>query len=269
MYGMGLRHQHFEEVLSRLEGEPSSLGVDYFEIITENFLDTKGRPFGVLRRIREKFPISFHGVSLSIAGDEELDLNYLNKILLLEKEIEPFLVSDHLCWTGTAEKKLHNLLPFPYTNAEINRIAERVLKVQEVLKRPMVFENLSAYIQFVDSDISEAEFFLELHNKTDCEILLDINNLYVNVHNFNVELNEWYDLIPVKAVREIHLAGFTDMGEYFFDTHSKPVHEDVWGHFSKFKKKFTNAVTTIEWDEEIPPYDVVLEEVRKARSFGE
>lgn len=268
MYGMGLRHQHFDEITPRLEYNNPSLGVDFFEIITENFLDTKGRPFKILTKIREKFPISFHGVSLSIAADHDLNYEYLNKIKELEQLIQPMLISDHLCWTGTENKNLHNLLPFPYTQVELGKIREKVNRLQDFMKRPMVFENLSAYVQFTNNEMSEAEFFYELHQRTGCQLLLDVNNLYVNEFNFNSSAFQWLDLIPKDAVREIHLAGFSDMGTHYFDTHSKPVHPVVWTYFKKFKDKFSNAITTIEWDEDIPNYDRVLAEVSIARTLG-
>ncbi len=268
MFGMGLRHQHFNDIVNRLETDVSSLGVDHFEIITENFLDTKGRPFHILKKIREHLPISFHGVSLSIAGDDDFNQAYLDKIKFLEKEFSPVLVSDHLCWTGTKNKNLHNLLPFPYTKGELKRISERVLKLQDFFKRSMIFENLSAYLQFNTNEMTEVDFFLELHQQTGCEILLDLNNTYVNQFNFNISPNEWFEKIPPHAVREIHLAGFSDMGNHYFDTHSKPVHQEVWNLYQKFQKKFNNAITTIEWDEDIPDYDVVLNEVYKAKKLG-
>jgi len=268
MFGMGLRHQHYEEILNRLEVDPSSLRVDHFEIITENFLDTKGRAFINLKKISEHIPICFHGVSLSIASDEEFNWEYLNKIKKLEKEISPLIVSDHLCWTGTKHKNLHNLLPIPYTKEELNKISDKVLKLQDFFKRPMVFENLSAYVQFKNSEMTEAEFFKELHLKTGCEILLDINNLYVNLNNFNCSIDEWFQIIPKEAVKEMHLAGFTDMGQYYFDTHSNPIHSDVWEYYHKFKIKFNTAITTVEWDEDLPSYDRVADEVQKAKLIG-
>lgn len=268
MFGLGLRHIHFAEILKRLEEDSSSLNVDYFEIITENFFQTKGRPFKVLEKIREKRPISFHGVSLSIAAHDEINLDYLKKVKDLEEIIQPFLISDHLCWTGLASKNLHNLLPFPYTNETLNFLVSKIQKVQDFLKRPLMLENLSAYLSFTSSTYSESQFLSELHQRSGCHILLDINNVYVNSHNQKFDADQWISEIPINAVKEIHLAGFTDMGGYYFDTHSCPVWDPVWKLYTEHVEKFKNAATLIEWDEDIPSYDVVLMELDKARSYG-
>jgi uncharacterized protein (UPF0276 family) len=267
MFGMGLRHSHFPEILSRLEVNPPGLDVDYFEIITENFFQTQGRPLKVLEKIRESKPITFHGVSLSIASNEELDLNYLKKVKELAVKIDPLLISDHLCWTGLKKNNLHNLLPFPYTEETLNYLVPRIQKVQDILERPLMLENLSAYLSFNESNLSEAQFLRELHLRSGCQILLDINNVYVNSHNQKFNANAWLEEIPTAAVKEIHLAGFTDMGDYYFDTHSCPVWPEVWSLYEKHKSRFSQALTLIEWDEEIPALDVVLGEVYKARKY--
>jgi uncharacterized protein (UPF0276 family) len=268
MFGMGLRHNHFPEILSRLEGNPSSLDLDYFEIITENFFQTSGRPLKVLEKIREHKPISFHGVSLSIASYDDLDLEYLKKVKDLALKIDPILISDHLCWTGLNKNKLHNLLPFPYTEETLKFLVPRIQRVQDFLGRPLMLENLSAYLNFKESDLSEAQFLRELHLRSGCQILLDLNNVYVNAHNQKFDAEKWIQEIPRQAVKEIHLAGFSDMGTHYFDTHSCPVWQPVWDLYQKFKKDFPQAVTLIEWDEEIPAFDVVLSEVQKAKHYA-
>ncbi len=213
-------------------------------------------------------PISFHGVSLSIASHEDLNMDYLKKVKELEIAIEPFLISDHLCWTGLKKNNLHNLLPFPYTNETLDFLVPKIQKVQDFLKRPLMLENLSAYLSFSDSTLSESEFLCELHKRSGCHILLDLNNVYVNAHNQKFDANKWLAEIPAEAVKEIHLAGFTDMGEYYFDTHSCPVWDPVWKLYAEHKDKFKDAVTLVEWDEDIPSYDIVLNELKKARSYG-
>lgn len=268
MFGMGLRHSHFPEILSRLEEKSSSLDVDFFEIITENFFATEGYPLKVLEKIREYYPISFHGVSLSIAGAEDLNFDYLYKIKKLADRIDPFQVSDHLCWTGLAHSNTHNLLPIPYNKELLVMIANKVNKVQDFLGRPLLLENLSAYFSVTNSEYSESQFLVELHKKTGCLLLLDLNNLYVNSRNHHLNIEDWLEGIPPHIVKEIHLAGFTDMGSYYFDTHSCPVREEVWQLYKKQKNKFHNAVTLIEWDEEIPSYSIVLNEVKKAKKYG-
>lgn len=268
MFGMGLRHSHFPEILSRLEGDPSGLGVDYFEIITENFFQTKGRPLKILEKVREALPITFHGVSLSIASSEDLDFVYLQKVKDLAGIIDPFLISDHLCWTGLKKNNLHNLLPFPYSEETLDHLVPRVQKVQDFLGRPLMLENLSAYLSFKNSDLSEAQFLRELHIRSGCNILLDMNNVYVNSHNQKFSADAWIREIPPAAVKEIHVAGFSDMGKYYFDTHSCPVWEPVWNLYKRFKKDFSEALTLVEWDEDIPEFEVVLSEVRKAKIYG-
>ncbi len=268
MYGMGLRHIHFPEILARLEGDPSSLQVDFFEIITENFFQTYGRPLKILEKVREHLPVTFHGVSLSIASYEDVNFEYLKKVKDLEERIRPLLVSDHLCFTGLKKNNLHNLLPFPYSEETLKHIVPKILKVQDYLKRPLLLENLSAYISFKNSTLTEAEFLRELHFQTDCLLLLDMNNIYVNSHNQKISAQSFFDVIPANAVKEIHLAGFSDMGTHYFDTHSCAVWDPVWELYQKNKEKFKAAITLIEWDEDIPSYDIVLGEVKKAREFG-
>lgn len=267
MIGLGLRHIHFTEIMKRLEDNSSSLNVDFFEIITENFFQTKGRPLKVLEKIREVLPISFHGVSLSIASHDDIDYNYLRKVKNLEEWIDPFLVSDHLCWTGIKNNKLHNLLPFPYNEENLNFLVTKIERVQDFLKRPLLLENLSAYLGFVGNSMTEAQFLNELHQRTGCHVLLDLNNVYVNSYNQNFSPEEWLKDIPQKAVKEIHLAGFSDMGSYYFDTHSCPIWDPVWELYQAHKDHFPDAVTLIEWDEDIPSYEIVLNEVKKARFY--
>nr|BDT27443.1 DUF692 domain-containing protein [Bacteriovorax sp. HI3] len=265
--GMGLRHTHFPEILERIENDPKLLGVDYFEIITENFFETKGRPLSVLEKVREHVPVSFHGVSLSIASHGNLNFDYLNKVKELERQLQPFLVSDHLCWSGLEKNNMHNLLPFPYTKENLEYLAEKVLRAQDFLGRTLLFENLSAYIGFYESEMSEADFLNELHQKTGCHLLLDLNNVFVNSYNQNFSAKQWLEKIPPNAVKEIHLAGFSDMGNFYFDTHSCPVADAVWEIYKEHLVHYKEAVTTIEWDENIPSYDVVLAEVSKARKI--
>ncbi len=268
MFGIGLRHAHFPEILQRLEDNPSSLSLDFFEIITENFFSTRGRPYKVLEVIAKEFPLTFHGVGLSIASDEGIDWAYLDKVKILSDRFSPLLVSDHLCWTGLKEHNVHNLLPFPYTRDNLQKISQKVLSVQDFMKRPLVLENLSTYLQFQSNEMTEFDFLRELHHLTGCEFLLDLNNLYVNQRNFQMNCSTELKKIPMKSVREIHLAGFSDMGEYCFDTHSEPVHESVWnlyGDIIALNKQ--NVLTTVEWDENIPSLDRVCDELLKAKMY--
>jgi uncharacterized protein (UPF0276 family) len=264
MYGMGLRHRHFPEILARLDAGAGP-GVDFFEVITENFYQTRGRPWKILEAVRARVPVTCHGVSLSIAGHEGLDRDYLARVREFCDRLEPLLVSDHLCWTGLRERNLHNLLPFPYTEETLNLVARQVDEAQELLGRPLLLENLSAYLSLPGSKLSEAHFLRELHLRTGCALLLDLNNVFVNARNQNFDPNAWISEIPAAAVREVHLAGCSDAGTHLFDTHSCPVWGEVWELYRRHRPAFAEALTLVEWDEEIPSYETVLAEVDKAR----
>lgn len=263
LVGIGLRHAHFPELLQSLENE-ERLSIGWLEGISENFIDTKGRPFDVLKKVREQYQISLHGVSLSIAGPDEINSSYLKKLKKLYDEIDPILVSDHLCWTGLNENNLHNLLPFPYTDESLRRIAKKVNQVQDAIERQINLENLSAYFSLSSSQMTEWQFLNSLRELTGCGILLDINNVYVNSVNQGFCASEFLESIDTEAVNEIHLAGHTDMGEYLFDTHSKEVCEEVWSLYRKFLKRKQNVMTLIEWDEDIPALKTVESEAIKA-----
>lgn len=265
--GVGLRHTHFPEILDRLErGEKFPIG--WFEGISENFINSRGRPFEVLMKVREHFDISLHGVSLNLASHEDINWDYLKALRELYHIVRPALVSDHLCWTGVASSNLHNLLPFPYTKENLLLLVDKVCRIQDFLGRPLAFENLSAYFDLKESEMSEAEFLRELSFKTDCKILLDLNNIYVNSKNFDFNPYEYIDQIPMERVSEIHLAGHSDMGKFLFDTHSGPVCENVWQLY-EFTISRGNIPTLVEWDEDIPPLSRVFEEALKAKSYWE
>ena len=260
--GVGLRHTHFPEILEGLKGK-EEFPVSFFEGISENFINTRGRPFKVLMQVREEYDISLHGVSLNIASHESVNLEYLKKLKELYRIVEPSLTSDHLCWTGLKATNIHNLLPFPYTTENLNFLAEKVKVIQDVLERPMAFENLSAYFSFKDSEMREEEFLVELAAKTDCKILLDLNNVYVNSQNQKFDPYDFIETIPLECVSEIHLAGHTDKGNFLFDTHSEPVKDEVWELYKHVIHQ-RDIPTLIEWDENIPTLNRVFEESSKA-----
>ena len=265
--GVGFRHAHFPEILEGLsQGEKFPIG--WFEAISENFINTRGRPFEVLMKVREHYEFSLHGVSLNIASHEEINFQYLEKLKQLYEVVDPFLVSDHLCWTGGKASNLHNLLPFPYSEENLVFLSEKVLKVQDFLKRPLAFENLSAYFSLNSGDYTEAEFLRELSLKTDCKILLDINNVFVNSENQKFNPYEFLDTVPLERVSEIHLAGHTDQGDFLFDTHSEPVCEEVWNLYQYVIEK-RQIPTLIEWDENIPSLNRLFEEAEIATSLLE
>jgi len=263
MFGVGLRHKHFPYFEN---GGKSK--VDFFEIISENFMNTKGRPFEILIKLRQEYPVCMHGVSLSIAGTNNFSDEYLSKLKALEKTISPFVVSDHLCFTGVDGNNLHNLLPFSYTEKNLNRISDRIKFVQDYLNRQMIFENLSAYFTLKDSEMSESEFLNEICERTGCGILLDVNNLYVNSVNQNFDPTMWLSKINFSNVKQLHLAGFTDYGDYLFDTHSNPVHQDVWKLYRGIIQDNKNIPVLIEWDEDIPDFEILEEEALKAKNYA-
>lgn len=264
MFGVGLRHQHFS-YLEKL----SYINVDFFEIISENFINTRGRPFEVLMRLREYYPICMHGVSLSIASTHSISKHYLLKLKELEKLVAPMIISDHLCFTGSENANLHNLLPFAYTEENLERIAIRATEVQEILGRQIIFENLSAYFTLKNSTMSESEFLNLLCQKSGCGILLDINNLFVNSINQKFDPYHWLLKIDFSYVKQIHLAGYSDFGTHLLDTHSRPVQDGVWEIYKRISKNIKNIPVLIEWDEEIPSFEILQNEAMLAKAFQE
>lgn len=262
--GVGLRNSHYPD----LESNPKTQ-VDWFEAISENYMDSEGRPRRILRWIREHYPMSLHGVSMCLASAEGLDQRYLKTLKSLIDEIEPFVVSDHLCWAGNAHARIPDLLPFPYTEESYGIILKNVLHAQEVLKRPIALENVSTYMSFKSSEMNEAEFLSRLVKDTDCKLLLDINNVYVSAQNLNFDACDYLDLINPDWVAQIHLAGFTDTGEFLFDTHSHPVYPPVWDLFEYYIQKKTDIPFMIEWDEDVPGFSRLEEEALKAKRIWE
>lgn len=258
-FGVGLRAEHYPHVLAQ---RPS---VDWFEAITENYLDSGGRPLHVLEEVRRDYPLALHGVALSIGSTDPLDLDYLRRLRRLIDRIEPALVTDHLCWTGVAGRPLYDLLPLPYTEESLAHVTERVRRVQDVLGRRVALENPSTYVAFAHSRLGEWEFLAALADDADCGLLLDVNNVYVSAHNLGFDPWRYLDAIPVDRVAQIHLAGFSDMGTFLFDTHSAPVHDDVWALYRRSVRRFGAAATLVEWDADIPPFERLQAEAERAR----
>ncbi len=258
-FGAGLRAEHYAEVLD----QPTRL--DWYEAITENYMATGGRPLSTLERVRRDHPVALHGVALSIGSTDPLEERYLDELDELVKRIEPALVTDHLCWCGVDGAKLHDLLPLPYTEESLHHVVTRVAQLQERLGRRILLENPSTYLAFKHSTIGEAEFIAALAEQADCGILLDVNNVYVSAKNLDLDPLAYLDAIPIDRVGQIHLAGFTDMGTYLFDTHSAPVHDDVWRLFHHACERFGTVSTLVEWDDEIPTFDRLCEEVERSR----
>lgn len=241
--------------------------IEWFEVITENFLHTKGYPWKVLTKMRQDYPISLHGVSLSVGSDREINKNYLLKLKSLIDAIDPMLVSDHICWTGAKKNNLHNLMPVSYDEETLNELVGKIQYIQDFLGRPMAFENLSAYFQLKSSTYTEWDFLNELAKRSGCKLLLDINNVYVNSQNQKFDPIEYLDAIDDDVVSEIHLAGHTDMGKFLFDTHSTEVCDEVWQLYHHKIKTTKNTPTLIEWDEDIPEFPILEKEALKAKKI--
>jgi len=220
----------------------------------------------VLETVRRDFPIALHGVGLSIGSTDELDSDYLGRLKTLVDRVEPALVTDHLCWTGVGGRSLYDLLPLPYTRETLDHVCERVGRVQDFLGRRILLENPSTYIGFDCSEMTEWEFLSALAEQADCGILLDVNNVYVSATNHGFDPCIYIDAVPVERVAQFHLAGFTDMGSYLFDTHSAPVSDEVWELYRRAVKRFGPTSTLLEWDDKIPAFAELCAELDKARS---
>jgi hypothetical protein len=256
--GIGLRTTHFGEILA---GAPA---VDWFEALSENFMDTGGRPLHVLDRVVERYPVVLHGVSLSIGSTDPLDREYLRKLAALARRAKARWVSDHLCWTGVLGRNTHDLLPLPYDEATLRHVAARVREVQDVLERPLVLENPSSYVGFASSTMTEWEFLSRLAAEADCGLLLDVNNVYVSSVNHAFDPRQYVDAIPADRVVQYHLAGHTNRGTHIIDTHDGPAIEPVWELYARAWARTGPVSTLFEWDAQIPPLAEVLAEARKA-----
>jgi uncharacterized protein (UPF0276 family) len=259
--GLGFRTVHFPYILSQ---QPA---VDWFEIISENFMDSGGRPRYVLEQIAERYDVVMHGVSLSIGSTEPLDFAYLDKLKRLAGAVRAHWVSDHLCWTGVAGLNAHDLLPIPLNEETLRHVVARIRTVQDVLERPLVLENPSTYVTFADSTMSEWEFLGRMAEETDCGLLLDVNNVYVSSFNHDFDPAEYIRAVPHERVVQFHLAGHTNCQTHLIDTHDNHVTDPVWELYRLAHQLTGGASTLLEWDARIPPFPVVHAEVLKARNF--
>lgn len=258
-FGLGLRPEHYRDFAG---GSPR---VDWLEILTENYLVPGGKPLAWLDRIRARHPIAMHGVSLSIAGTDPLDEEYLRALEALVARVEPAWVSDHLCWTGVDGFNLHDLLPVPFTRDALAHVASRVDRVQDRLRRTLVLENVSSYRRFECDEMAEWDFLAELARRTGCGLLLDVNNVHVNAVNHGFDARRFLDALPVGSVRQVHLAGHTDNGTHLVDTHDAPVCEAVWRLYEHAVRRFGAVPAMIERDDRIPPLEELLAELDIAR----
>lgn len=258
-FGVGLRRVHFDYLL---EQQPP---VDWLEIVTENFLDSRGRARWVLDRVAERYPIVMHGVSLSIGSSDPLDFDYLRKLKRLAGEIRAAWVSDHLCWTGVAGMTTHDLLPMPLDDESLRHVVERVRVVQDFLERPLVLENPSTYLRYPTDTMPEWELLSRVAEEGGCGLLLDINNVYVASVNHRFDPVQYIESVPASRVVQFHLAGHANHGTHIIDTHDAHVADPVWELFRLAYERVGGASTLIEWDAKIPPFPTLLAEAAKAR----
>ncbi|MBP1687214.1 MAG: hypothetical protein H6Q33_3357 [Deltaproteobacteria bacterium] len=258
-FGVGLRPKHYSEILDVYPA------VDWFEIISENFMVPGGRPLFVLEKIRMHYPIALHGVSLSIGSTDPLNSDYLRQLSSLVRRFEPAWISDHLCWTGVGGHNLHDLLPLPYTEETADHVARRVRQVQEVLGRQILLENVSSYLRYRRSIMTEWEFLTLVTERADCGILLDVNNVFVNAFNHGFSAATYIDSLPLGRVHQFHIAGYSDKGAFLHDTHDHPVADAVWDLYAHAVRRFGAVSTLIEWDDHIPALTVLRAEADRAR----
>ncbi|MDX1949357.1 MAG: DUF692 domain-containing protein [Rickettsiales bacterium] len=260
-FGLGLRASHYDYIL---QNKPK---IDWFEIITENYIDSHSGYIEFLQDIRELYPLVMHGVSLSIGGFDKINFEYLKKVKNLAEKINPEWISDHLCYTGFNNINTHDLLPIPYNKQMLSHIAERIKIVQDYLERNIILENPSSYIEFENSTMSEHQFLAELAEKADCGLLLDVNNVFVSSFNHKFDAKKYIDFIPAERIVQIHLAGHTNKGDVIIDTHDNFVIDKVWDLYQYATHQKGRISTMIEWDNNIPLFEVLESELLKAKKL--
>lgn len=263
-FGLGLRTEHYNAIL---DNKPT---IDWFEILTENYLVPGGKPHYYLEKIREHYPMTMHGVSMSIGSSDPLDWDYLTQVKTLAQCIEPAWISDHLCWTGIHGKNTHDLLPLPFTEEAVKHIANRIIQIQDFLGQRLLIENISTYLSYHESVLKEWDFLKEICERADCLILLDINNLYVNSINQEFDALEYLAAIPITRICQIHLAGHSIQGNCIIDTHDQDIINPVWDLYEKLLTRLDGPVATmIERDDNIPPIALLLSELNHARKISD
>jgi uncharacterized protein len=258
-HGIGLRTRHFDRFLAE---RPA---VDWVEVISENFFAPGGRPMAVLEKVRRDMPVVLHGVSLSIGSTDPLSVTYLSKLGALARRIAPAWISDHLCWGSHGGRYVHDLWPLPFTEEALEHVVRRVSAVQEALGARILLENVSSYVTFRASTMTEWDFVAEIARRADCGILLDVNNVYVSARNHAFDPSAYLAALPAERIGQIHLAGHTDQGDWLLDSHGAPVADPVWELYGEAVRRFGAVPTLVEWDDAIPPLeDVVAERDRAA-----
>ena len=262
-YGLGLRTEYYDTIL---QDNPQ---VDWFEILSENYMVSGGKPLYYLDAIRERYPIVMHGVSMSIGSTDPLDFDYLKDLKTLMERARPHWVSDHLCWTGQGGHNLHDLMPLPYNDDAIRHVADRVKTVQDFLGQQILLENVSSYVTYKHSVMTEWEFYSRVVEEADCRMLLDINNIYVSSRNHEFDSLDYLNGVPAERVQQFHLAGHTDCGNYVIDTHDHPVVDPVWELYARALERFGPVSTMIERDDRMPPFEELMDELTQARTIGD
>ncbi len=263
-FGVGLRRPHYAHILDAHPAQPHPR-VDWFEVISENFMVEGGRALEVLEGVRARYPIVMHGVGLSIGSADPLNRAYLDALRRTARRFAPAWISDHLCWTGVGGRNLHDLVPLPYTEEAVRHVAARIRQVQEILERTILVENVSSYMAFRASQMTEWEFLAAVAEEADCAILLDINNIFVNAFNHRFDPRRYIDAIPPARVVQFHLAGHSDHGAYLLDTHDHPIRAEVWALYEHAVLRFGRVPTLVEWDDNIPPFAELAATADEAR----
>lgn len=261
-FGLGLRPVYYQDIF---EKNPK---VDWFEVISENFMVPGGRPLAMLERIRSNYPIVLHGVAMSIASTSPLDFDYLKALKSLASRFQPEWISDHLCWTGVHGVNLHDLLPIPYTTEALDHVVDRIMRVQDFLGRRIAIENVSTYVTFAESEMDELTFIREMAERADCWLLLDVNNVFVSSFNHSFDQARFIDSISTDRVVQFHLAGHSEALTHKIDTHDQPICEDVWSLYYDTCRRFGSISTMIERDANFPPFDELMAELDRARAVA-
>ncbi len=259
--GIGLRRQHFREIIER---KPP---IAWFEVIPENFINRGGFVADSLRKIADHYPLVAHGVSLSIGSTDPLDMDHLKQLKAFCKACDSPWVSDHLCFTMVDHINLNDLIPLPFTAEAVKNVASRVNIVQDYLERPFLLENVTYYMTVSQSEMSEAEFIASVLTASDCGLLLDVSNVLLNSVNHHFDPIEFIDAIPLDRVGQLHLAGFEQHGDILLDTHAKPVADDTWDLYKEVLKRIGPTSVLVEWDSQIPALDRLIQEADKARTL--
>ena len=262
-FGLGLRRQHYADFIEHEQP------VDFVEIISENFMVDGGRPLHTLDAVRERHAVAMHGVSLSIGTATGVDRGYLARLKTLADRVRPLWVSDHLCWTGIDGWNTHDLLPLPYTEEALDLVCANIALAQDILERPILFENPSSYVAFPGADMTEWKFLAALTERTGCYLLLDVNNVFVSSRNHGFDADAYLDGLPADRVRQIHLAGHSQGAELLIDTHDAPVCAEVWALYEQACSRFGPVATMIERDDHIPPLGELIDELAIARRLAD